>query len=90
VAVGSQVIDLSSNYNRTRDGSLPKGSLCVVEETPLGVFSEDVTGVLNGQGWWGGYNMPYSQELWGALGYGQAGEQYNMTYEQNPRYGQRS
>eukprot|EP00758_Cryptobia_borreli_P011482 Tbor_TRINITY_DN5664_c0_g2::TRINITY_DN5664_c0_g2_i1::g.8829::m.8829 len=47
----------------TPNEKCPKGSFYIVETVPGTVKSGDMTDVLNDQGYWGSYNLPYFKEI---------------------------
>eukprot|EP01086_Lenisia_limosa_P012929 TRINITY_DN41613_c0_g1_i1.p1 TRINITY_DN41613_c0_g1~~TRINITY_DN41613_c0_g1_i1.p1 ORF type:complete len:318 (-),score=72.84 TRINITY_DN41613_c0_g1_i1:40-993(-) len=58
---------------------LPDGSFWILEQAPSRCWSHDVTEVLNRQGYWGSYNIPFDKEAYDFLG-------YEERYHSNPRH----
>eukprot|EP01106_Pelomyxa_sp_JSP_P016421 TRINITY_DN6117_c0_g1_i5.p1 TRINITY_DN6117_c0_g1~~TRINITY_DN6117_c0_g1_i5.p1 ORF type:complete len:242 (+),score=32.84 TRINITY_DN6117_c0_g1_i5:985-1710(+) len=48
--------------------ALPADSLWITEQIPGYLHSADVTDVLNAQGYWASYNIPYFDDIWEASG----------------------
>lgn len=57
------------------------GTLWISSQIPGQVESADVTSVLQFQGYWPSFNIPYFKDLWYALGYGSLVAQYGQWGE---------
>lgn len=62
-------------------GQLPQpGFLWIIEQIPGYVHAQDVTSVLNQQGYWASYNIPYEQDIFDMSGYPAMVEKYGDSY----------
>lgn len=77
------------DYKRYSPGQpLQQGTLWVISPMPGLVKAADVTDVLESQGYWASYNIPYFEELYVAMGYQALLDQYGpweWSYSQSYR-----
>lgn len=83
------VIDqkLAHEALKAKAAELPDGVLWIAEQIPGYTESADVTSVLNSQGYFASYNIPFFPYIFAVSGYPQAVAQYGnvWSYDANPR-----
>ncbi|KAK5576438.1 hypothetical protein RB653_007582 [Dictyostelium firmibasis] len=67
---------------------LPSNTFWIAEQIPGQVKTEDLTQILNEQGYWKSYNIPYFQSIYNISGYSEKIDlppSYQYSYEKCPR-----
>jgi len=68
----------TNNFVSGKD--LPDGSFWIIEQYPGGSQAGDVTSVLNQQGYWTSYNVPYFPDVFKKIGYAKFETIYGAYY----------
>jgi len=79
------VIDMNLAL-KSKSGNLPEGTLWIAEQIPGMTRRGDVTYVLNDQGYWASYNIPFFKEIYDISGYPEhAANNIQLNYDQCAR-----
>ncbi|KAM9986622.1 hypothetical protein ACTFIY_011041 [Dictyostelium cf. discoideum] len=68
--------------------SLPPNTFWIAEQIPGQVLTADLTDILNEQGYWKSYNIPYFETIYNISGYSEKTDlppSYQYSYEKCPR-----
>jgi len=79
----NQWVVVDHNLFKPGMARLPPNSVWVIEQIPGYVQSADVTSVVNTQGYWAGYNVPYFKYIFDVMGYPWALNQWGPEYSWN-------